>query len=579
MRVLIAVMFALLVSHQADARLGDRLGKRLDKLQAEVGYHPPQGVSHAVESSKGNLRQPVFGTLICLEYWPSDRSSKGLVFHSSGRVIWFPVEYPFARQNDKDFPNNFRVHAASEGSTGPVQGQVLPEFDAFRECPDGWDWSKNALLYTAIPEYRSDAQLAAERKAAEDAKREAAEKQRQQQLSNGVIVDGPNNSEKWVTKAKEVSAELIAAYPVFDKLWPAYEVFLDRIRNPNIVPTPSGSPFETICENKFDADNKKKKALYTANFAFDTCGDPGDNWAKLLAWYHPGLKDWGAAKDWSDFGYYREPQKLLFTEPERLYFYPADGRQTNCSIRGNQSQNRPVTLTTGKAWLLEGCLSGSMGVRSWRLRDPVISESYHWLFDLAERFNMRVAAIVTGDTNKYAPKSSLDKTVENISTQIRRVLFDSVRSEDDIRERISSFGLYPELLELYISLAGDDELITDEIEAYRDLLEEAHVDTPQEKAYQSFYDLVAVAQACYDYGKGRMLVYLDSNQWSEIARVWDNKKRQSGLTRQERESIETLTKSDPGYKNLEVLIKTNEWNSTTSDICRRMYRDILASEI
>lgn len=545
-------------------------------------YKPPTEITHAVDSNMGYLRQPVYGSLICVvdKGGAGADDMYGLIFHSEGRTTRFPVHTQLRYTNLEN--SWFQVYSASETESGRQQGSIPLELDGYSKCPQDWDWSIDLIPVEALPEFKSKAEIAAEKKAIEDAKKAEAASKRQAEIDSGKIVVGPANSEAWISKAKSVTEELQAKYPVYKEVWPALAVLVERMRDQNTVPTPSTDVFSEICKNKFDKENKKKKATYGTNFGFD-CKSIDETWANLLSWYHPELKDYSASSDWSDFGYYREPQKLLFTGPENTYAPVYDtslngGRGAACPLKSRDNSKKPVSITHLKSLEAAGCMLNPYRGVSYQIKDETILASYHYLFDLAERFNMHVAALVTGDTGKYASESSLQQTLKLAKKQIRGDLFESISSEEDIQMNINLYGLYPELLDLYVAMAGGKGGLEDEVQAYFDALEEAHVSTPAERAYRDFYELVAVTEACYDYGRSRALVYIDYSQYNKVKEIWSGQKKSSGLNKSELQAVHELIDEDPSRQSVYRTIRGESYQDYWADKCRRTYRQILTYE-
>lgn len=503
-----------------------------DPLERYRDYKPPKQPTHLLESSSGNLTQEVRGAFICFAEprggnKPSNKDLAGAVMHIDGRIYYVPM-WPY-NGGGNAVPARFIVFPADSTEAGMRKtGPALSTSDStLWDCWSSkeWKWEDHAAPIEGLAGYKSPQQLASERYKAD--------------LTAGKVLAGPNNTTEWTRRARAAFQDVATYYPEYQKFWPAYDIFLEKVRNPKQLPNLSGQPFEDYCRNNLDRSNKAKIDSMRVDFGYQLCGPSASNWHKLLAWYHPDQKDYLRASDWSQFGYYNEPQKRIFTRNGAIFNSSSCARpgqslsltrvesllqQKNCSLSG---------ASTSKDWLT-GSETGS-----WYLGDSLITQSYHFLFDYAERANMRVAGIVSGDGDKFASRETFKAFLAQASALIEAALFDSVSNQRDIDTNIREWGLYPELLDFFAATLAKPSSYSDVIEAYKVELLEFEMESAPQREYKYFFGAMALVDACassrkfFNYRK-----YIDSNEYNEASSLWRDYANRSPLSSEERVAAE-----------------------------------------
>ena len=535
---LAALLLCVSVSFAPSANAGKK-GKRLlagvaavavvakTSVKGTKDYKPPEEPTHLLESATGNLAAAVSGSFICFaeakaeqNLYGADRA--GAIFYNAG-VIYFVPMWDYGRGGSA-LPAQFQVSPLSQTDTGSGKGgpALDPENDDLWDCwsSKDWRWQDHAMRVEALPQYKSPQQVAKEKKEAD--------------LKSGAILSGPNNTEEWAARAKKAFSDVEGYYKAYQSLWPAYSVFLSKVRDDQSLPNLSSVPFDNICENKFDRENKALIDQMTEAFAFDLCGPASENWFGLLSWYDPYRKDFRGASDWSGFGYYRSPQKQIF--------------------------------------------SNKHAIDDWYLGSGLVGKSYRYLFDFAERANMRVAGIVTGDGKKFASRDTFLNFYNTAASEIEAGLFDSVSNQRDIDTNIRSWGLYPELLTFFSSTLSDRALYQDVIDAYQDELEEFAMESSAEQEYKYYFGAFALTQACYD-SRGALSYrkYITGAELSEAKSAWGGYANGSPLAEDARPAAEqdVLEEYSPTLKYIKEQ-GLLEFNDETLDFCREMYATLVA---
>ena len=493
-----------------------------DPLGKKKSYKPPANPTHLLESSTGNLAAPAPGAFLCFaeakaeqNLYGADRA--GAVFHHQG-VIYFVPMWNYGRGGNL-LPARFQIYPASQTDSGLVRsGEKMDENHGdLWDCWSSkkWKWADHAQMVEALPQYKTPQQLAAEKRDAD--------------LKAGKILSGPNNSAEWAKRAQRGFVTLEQKYPAYSNLWPAYGIFLDRVRDTQQLPNISNAPFQDYCTNNLDRANKAMIDQMSKDYSFQLCGPASENWYNMLSWYHPALKDFRQVSDWSHFGYYREPQKLIFSQKDAL----AD----------------------------------------WYLGDSLITRSYHYLYQFAERANMRVAGIVTGDGKKYASAGTFDSFYNKASSEIEERLFDSVSNQRDIDTNIRTWGLYPELLAFFAATLSDRALYADVITAYEDELSEFSMETAAEREYKYYFGAKLIVEACYQTrGFFTYRKYLEKEEVHAATTKWKGYASRSTLPKKDRKAAEQDVLEE--YRSTLSYLEeegTLEFNDETREFCRENY--------
>jgi hypothetical protein len=500
--------------------VSDPLGKRRD-------YKPPKQPTHILESSSGNLTGGVDGAFLCFaeakaeqNIYGADRA--GAIFHHAGNLYFVPM-WAYGRGGSA-LPAKFEVFKAAKSDAGSVKdGAALdPDRDDFWDCWSSkeWRWQDHALRVEALPQYKSPQQLAQEKYQAD--------------LASGAVLSGPNNGSEWASRARKAFSDLEAYYTAYADFWPAYSILLNRVRDTQQLPNLSEIPFQQLCDDKFDRDNKALSDHMTEDYGFNLCGSASENWFRLLSWYDPSRKDFRASSDWSRFGYYREPQRQIFSEKH--------------------------------------------AIDDWYLGSGLIATSYHYLFDFAERANMRVAGMVTGDGKKFASRDTFLSFYNKSAAEIESKLFDSVSNQRDIDINIRSWGLYPELLSFFASTLSDKDLYQDVIDAYSDELSEFIMESAAEQEYKYYFGAFALVEACRDSrGVFSYRNYITSAEFSEAKSAWGRYANSSALQRELRKPAEQDVRAE--YQPTISYITeqgVGEFNDETLDFCRENYLTLVS---
>jgi hypothetical protein len=526
-----ALILVLTFSNSVDAR---KKGTRLlagaaavalvasDPLGKKQPYQPPSSPTHLLDSSTGNLKGAVPGAFLCFaeakaeqNFYGADRA--GAVFHHQGQIYFVPM-WNYGRGGNL-LAAKFQIYPASQSEGGLVRsGDKLDEdLGNLWDCWSSkkWKWSDHALMVEALPQYKTPQQLAAEKKEAD--------------LKAGKILSGPNNSVEWARRAQKAFTSLENKYPAYTSLWPAYELFLEMVRDTQQLPNISGAPFQDYCANDLDRSNKAMINQMSADYGFQLCGPASENWHNLLSWYHPALKDFRQVSNWTHFGYYKEPQKLIFSQKDVI--------------------------------------------EDWYLGDSLITKSYHYLFQFAERANMRVAGIVTGDGKKYTSAGTFSSFYNEASAEIEAKLFDSVANQRDIDTNIRSWGLFPELMTFFAATLTDQSLYADVIEAYQSELAEFTLESAAEREYKYYFGAKLIVDACHD-TRGLLTYrkYLEKDEIADASAKWKEFVRHSPLAKSDQEAAE----QDVYDEYLPTLVYleeegTLEFSSETREFCRENY--------
>lgn len=530
----LTLIFSLAFSSAASA---SKKGKRLlagaaavavvasDPLGKKKSYKPPANPTHLLDSSSGNLSGPVPGAFLCFaeakaeqNLYGADRA--GAVFHHEGAIYFVPM-WNYGRGGNL-LPAKFQIYPASQTDDGVVRsGEKLDEnrgnlWDCWSSKK--WKWTDHALMVEALPQYKTPQQLAAEK--------------RQADLKAGKILSGPNNSAEWAKRARNGFDTLQAKYPAYSALWPAYSIFLDRVRDTQQLPNISNVPFQGYCANNLDRANKAMIDQMVADYGFELCGPASENWYNMLTWYHRDLKDFRRVSDWSHFGYYREPQKLIFSQKDAL--------------------------------------------EDWYLGGALITRSYHYIYQFAERANMRVAGMVTGDGKKFASAGTFDGFYNKAAAEIEKKLFDSVANQRDIDTNIRAWGLYPELMTFFASTLSDRALYDDVIEAYQDELAEFSMESAAEREYKYYFGAKLVVDACHD-TRGLLTYrkYLEKDEIRAANAKWKGYVQRAALPKAERKAAEQDVTDE--YRATVVYLReegTLEYSSETREFCRDNYMQL-----
>ena len=530
---LIALALGLAVTLAPPAHAG-KTGKRLlagvaavavvvgDPLERHRDYKAPKQPTHVLQSDSGNLLAPVEGAFLCFaeakaeqNIYGADRA--GAIFHHSGDVFFVPM-WAYGRGGGL-LPAKFQIYSASQNDAGLFQNEAMldPTRDDLWDCWSSktWRWQDHALRVEALPQYKSPQQVTKE-------KRDAG-------LASGAILSGPNNSAEWARRAKKAFLDLDAYYMAYKSFWPAYSIFLDKIRDTQQLPNLSDVPFTELCNNKFERENKAMSDHMAEDYGYTSCGAASENWFALLSWYDPNRKDFGASTDWSRFGYYRPPQRAIFSE--------------------------------------------KYAIDEWYLGSGLVGRSYHYLFDFAERANMRVAGIVTGDGQKYASRDTFLRFYTKAASEIEADLFDSVSSQRDIDTNIRSWGLYPELLTFYASTLSNAALYQDVIDAYRNELSEFIMESAAEREYKYYFGSYALVEACRDSrGTFSYRSYITKAEYKEAKSAWSRYANSSALPRDQRSAARDDVQAE--YQPTISYITeegAGAFNDETLEFCRENY--------
>ena len=493
-----------------------------EPFKKRSAYKPPKKPTHIVESPSGNLTADLSGSFLCFatatrgqNYLGSDRA--GAVFYSEGNIYFIP-KWAYGRSGATT-PAVFTIYPAKTTDkgvekAGPVVDQSQVElWDCWSSKK--WEWEDHALSVEALPQDKTPEKIEEEKRSAD--------------LKAGKIVDGPNNSKKWAERAAGHFENLAAQYPIYDAFWPAFDIFVTKVGDSSQLPNLSNTPFSDYCVNNLDRANNSKVRQMERDFGYVNCGAPNANWYKFLSWYHPAKKDFYAVDDWSHFGYYKPPQKQIFQQKD--------------------------------------------AIEEWYLGGALITKSYHYLFDFAERANMRVAGMVTGDGKKFASQGTFRSFVQKASAEIENDLFESVSNQRDIDENIRSWGLYPELFDFFVATLRQPNRYSDVIQAYADELQEYIQESAFEREYKYYFGAFILTEACYKTrGFYNYRKYVEKSEYKQAASQWNNFKDRSPLDKNQKSRAEQDV-TDEYLSTLAYLQEEGslDFNDETKGFCRDNY--------